>query len=101
MDIKINKITFKVFDYDDGNTILERYFLNFPDTIPSFFRIKDPNFKMKSGVKIKVEDVRKVIAKLNQNDFGIKIDPNLVPYNRESFNENGIVSYWEDDDSSY
>jgi hypothetical protein len=41
------------------------------------------------------------INDLNKNDFGIKIDPNLVPYNRESFNENGIVSYWEDDETSY
>jgi preprotein translocase subunit Sec61beta len=43
----------------------------------------------------------KIIEELNQNEFGIKIDPNLVPYNRESFNENGMVSYWEDDESSY
>jgi hypothetical protein len=47
------------------------------------------------------ETFLKTINELNQNDFGIKIDPNLVPYNRESFNENGIVSYWEDDETSY
>lgn len=47
------------------------------------------------------ETFLKTINELNRNDFGIKIDPNLVPYNRESFNESGIVSFWEDDDSSY
>ena len=47
------------------------------------------------------EQFLKTINELNQNDFGIKIDPDLVPYNRESFNENGIVSFWEDDETSY
>jgi hypothetical protein len=47
------------------------------------------------------ETFLKTINELNQNDFGIKIDPNLVPYNRESFNESGIVSFWEDDETSY
>lgn len=47
------------------------------------------------------ETFLEIIEEINQNDFGIKIDPNLVPDNRESFNESGIVSYWEEDDSSY
>jgi preprotein translocase subunit Sec61beta len=45
------------------------------------------------------ETFLKIIEEINQNDFGIKIDPNLVPDNRESFNESGIVSFWEDDSS--
>lgn len=47
------------------------------------------------------DDFLKIVEELNQNEFGIKIDPDLVPYNRESFNENGIVSYWDNDESSY
>lgn len=43
----------------------------------------------------------KIIEELNKNEFGIKIDPNLMPENRESFNETGLVSYPYDDESSY
>ena len=42
-----------------------------------------------------------IIEQLNQNEFGIKIDKNLVPDNRETFNEQGMVSYPYDDESSY
>jgi len=42
-----------------------------------------------------------IIDHLNQNEFGIKIDKNLVPNNRETFNEQGMVSYPYDDESSY
>jgi hypothetical protein len=42
-----------------------------------------------------------VIEQLNQNEFGIKIDKNLVPDNRETFNEQGMVSYPYDEESSY
>jgi hypothetical protein len=41
-----------------------------------------------------------IIDQLNQNEFGIKIDKNLVPNNRETFNEQGMVSY-PYDESSY
>lgn len=42
-----------------------------------------------------------IIDHLNKNEFGIKIDKNLVPDNRESFNEQGMVSYPYEDESSY
>lgn len=41
-----------------------------------------------------------IIENLNKNEFGIKIDPNLVTNNRESFNELGYISYY-DEDTSY
>ena len=50
---------------------------------------------------IKREDFKKVIEELNQNEFGIKIDPDLMPDNRETFNETGLVSYPYDEESSY
>jgi len=50
---------------------------------------------------IKREDFIKIIEQLNQNEFGIKIDPNLMPDNRETFNETGLVSYPYDEESSY
>ena len=50
---------------------------------------------------IKREDFRKIIEELNQNEFGIKIDPDLMPDNRETFNETGLVSYPYDEESSY
>ena len=50
---------------------------------------------------IKREDFRKIIEELNQNEFNIKIDPDLMPDNRETFNESGLVSYPYDEDSSY
>ena len=46
------------------------------------------------------EDFKKIIEELNQNEFGITIDPNLMPDNRESFNEIGLVSYPNDEDES-
>lgn len=50
---------------------------------------------------IKREDFRKIIEELNQNEFDIKIDPDLMPDNRETFNETGLVSYPYDEESSY
>jgi hypothetical protein len=50
---------------------------------------------------IKREDFRKIIEELNQNEFNIKIDPDLMPDNRETFNETGLVSYPYDEESSY
>jgi len=50
---------------------------------------------------IKREDFIKIIEQLNQNEFNIKIDPNLMPDNRETFNETGLVSYPYDEESSY
>jgi hypothetical protein len=41
-----------------------------------------------------------IIEALNKNEFGIKIDSNLVVDNRESFNELGYISYY-DDETSY
>jgi len=46
-------------------------------------------------------EFNKIIEELNKNEFGIKIDANLMPENRESFNETGLVSYPYDDESSY
>ena len=50
---------------------------------------------------IKREDFIKIIEELNQNEFDIKIDPDLMPDNRETFNESGLVSYPYDEESSY
>jgi len=50
---------------------------------------------------IKREDFKKIIEELNQNEFDIKIDPDLMPDNRETFNETGLVSYPYDEESSY
>jgi hypothetical protein len=50
---------------------------------------------------IKREDFIKIIEELNQNEFNIKIDPNLMPDNRETFNETGLVSYPYDEETSY
>jgi len=41
------------------------------------------------------------INKINDNEFGIKIDPNLIIDNREDFNEQGLISYTSDYDDSY
>ena len=50
---------------------------------------------------INKKQFEEIIDQLNQNEFGIKIDKNLVPNNRETFNEQGMVSYPYDDESSY
>ena len=50
---------------------------------------------------IKREDFKKIIDELNQNEFDIKIDPDLMPDNRETFNESGLVSYPYDEETSY
>jgi|LakMenEpi03Aug12_release.lakeMendotaPanAssembly.Ray.scaffolds.fasta_scaffold4619082_1 hypothetical protein len=50
---------------------------------------------------INKKQFEEIIDQLNQNEFGIKIEKNLVPNNRETFNEQGMVSYPYDDESSY
>ena len=52
--------------------------------------------------EISREKFEEIIDKLNKNEFGIKIDKNLIKDNRVDFNEDGAVSYIDtDDDSSY
>jgi hypothetical protein len=38
-------------------------------------------------------DFLQFINDINKNEFGIKIDPDLIQDNREDFNESGLVSY--------
>jgi len=44
-----------------------------------------------------------IIKELNDNEFGVTIDPSLVKDNRESFNELGHVSYssYDEDGNEY
>jgi hypothetical protein len=61
----------------------------------------DESIDQFTNENINKKQFEEIIDQLNQNEFGIKIDKNLVPDNRETFNEQGMVSYPYDDESSY
>jgi DNA-directed RNA polymerase alpha subunit len=60
----------------------------------------DESIDQFTNENINKKQFEEIIDQLNQNEFGIKIDKNLVPDNRETFNEQGMVSYPYDDESS-
>lgn len=65
MDVKINGVMFHIFEYDDENTILERWALEIDDTaLPSFFRVKS-----KTSKSITIEDVRDIINQIPEKNL--------------------------------
>jgi hypothetical protein len=71
-------------------------------TPEELYELLDSAINSFTSENITREKFNQIIDQLNQNEFGIKIDKNLVPYNRESFNESGHVSYYDyDGEASY
>lgn len=74
--VTINKKPFDVYEYDDENTILGRYSLEQPDTLPSFFRLNvDENFTLVPNMNLKLDDVRVLIRKMTDENL---MDETLV-----------------------
>ncbi len=71
------------------------------DSQEELYKILDNTIEQFTEESINRETFNSIINELNSNEFGIVIDPNLVPDNRESFNEIGQVSYLDDDETSY
>jgi hypothetical protein len=69
MKIKINDKEFVVFEYDDDYTILERYSMTQPDTLPSFFRIDGKDYILKDGMNLKTRNVKETIKNLEEDDL--------------------------------
>lgn len=67
-----------------------------------FYQSLDDAISRFTNEEIGREQFEEIIDELNKNEFGIKIDKNLIKDNRVDFNEDGAVSYSDtDDDSSY
>jgi hypothetical protein len=71
------------------------------ETVEDLYTELDNTIDQFTNEVINREQFDLIIERLNQNEFGIKIDKNLVPDNRETFNEQGMVSYPFDDYTSY
>jgi arginyl-tRNA synthetase len=72
------------------------------EKVEDLYEVLDNTIDDYTNESISRGEFNKIIEELNKNEFGIKIDPNLVPDNRESFNETGLVSYSSyDEESSY
>ena len=75
--VTVNGKPFRVYQYDDENTILERFALEQESpAIPAFFRMEtDENFVLEPGRKIVVNDVRDFTREASENDI---MDENLI-----------------------
>lgn len=69
MKIKINGKDFVVSEYDDNYSLLERYSLTQPDSLPAFFRIDGKDFVLQEGVSLKTKDVREIIKNMTIEDL--------------------------------
>jgi hypothetical protein len=69
MKIKINGKDFTVFEYDDSRTILERWSITQPDSLPVFFRIDGKDFILAEGLALKTKDVRESIKALSADNL--------------------------------
>jgi hypothetical protein len=66
-----------------------------------FYQSLDDAISRFTNEEIGREQFEEIIDELNKNEFGVKIDKNLIKDNRVDFNEDGAVSYTDTDDSSY
>jgi len=69
MKIKINGDDFVVFEYDDSHTILERYSITQPNSLPTFYRIDGKDFILEDGTNLKTTDVRESIKNMSADDI--------------------------------
>jgi len=67
--------------------------------ISEFYKTLDQAISDFTNEDITRHQFEEIIERLNENEFGIKIDKNLVKDNRIDFNEDSAVSYLDDDDS--
>lgn len=93
MKIKINGVVHEVYEYDDDNTLLERYTLSQPDSLSSFYRIENEDFILKDGLSLTVTSVRDSISKLNAEDLADQniVDSILLSYPNLKRREIGIL----------
>ncbi len=63
------KKSLEIFDYDDDQTLLDRYAMDVKDSLSLYFRIVDRDFILKDGLTLKVEDVRDTLKKLKAHDL--------------------------------
>lgn len=66
--------------------------------ISEFYKTLDQAISDFTNEDITRHQFEEIIERLNENEFGIKIDKNLVKDNRIDFNEDSAVSYLDDDD---
>jgi hypothetical protein len=66
-----------------------------------FYQSLDEAISRFTNEEIDRKQFEEIIDELNKNEFGVKIDKNLIKDNRVDFNEDGAVSYTDNDDSSY
>ena len=69
MRITINGRPYEVYEYDDDNTILERYSLSQENALPSFFRIENKDFIIAEGIALQIKDVRESLADLDGSEL--------------------------------
>ncbi len=67
--------------------------------ISEFYKTLDQAISDFTNEDITRHQFEEIIERLNENEFGIKIDKNLIKDNRIDFNEDSAVSYLDDDDS--
>jgi len=67
--------------------------------ISEFYKTLDQAISDFTNEDITRHQFEEIIERLNENEFGIKIDKNLVKDNRIDFNEDSAVSYLDDDDN--
>ncbi len=66
--------------------------------ISEFYKTLDQAISDFTNEDITRHQFEEIIERLNENEFGIKIDKNLIKDNRIDFNEDSAVSYLDDDD---
>jgi len=60
---------FTVYPYDDNFSLLERYALSKPPSLPAYFRVESSLRRFQEGVLVEIRDIRDVLATTGPRDI--------------------------------
>lgn len=79
MKVHVNNKVLNVTVYDDNNSILQKYSMQISDSLPSYFRIvSDEGYRLKEGLKLKVEDVRDELKATSLEELSETLLPEIL-----------------------
>jgi len=75
MEISVDNTSVEVTSFDNEDTILAKYALEVgKNAVPEYFYIRTKDFRLKQGARLKVNDIRTELEKLNEEEFFRKIN---------------------------
>ena len=95
MKIYINDKKFDISTYDDSTSIIEKYAISIPSTLPSYLRYSTSGeLVIEEGAKLKIDDVRELLSKVNIDYLTDKNNMSFLLDMYPSLSKKDIVILW-------